>query len=528
MLSLTRRRGEALHSALSASPRDILSFECSAGGIMLSLRELRRAARIVQERFTGLTLRRVSQPGDLKLVLVFERPTGKAHVLISSKPEYARICLTGPEEPTDSSSSFFEYARAHLPGTSLTGIDISKENRQIGLCLRKGSESFSMILSILGARSNLYLLDAEGKILHSMRSLDETRHELKIGEPWTDPHGIAPNEGIDRWVDISDEEYLDAIGESYHQEEQRNKAELLARRIEQALKKEKAFLGRKATNLQEDLGKARQAETHKHAGELLKNVLHIIRPGDEIAKATDYRTGEVFEIPLDPKLSPAANLESYFARYQKESRGVKMIEQQLEELASSQADIDSMMQQLQEAFHGQVCDIQKLEGLSSQPKIRRLIQRQSPKRKPSLSPVRSTQKKEIPTRLLPKRYRTQDGLEIWVGRSDEGNDYLTTRLARGNDLFFHLEGYPGSHVVLRTEGRPDPPPRSQLDACELAVHFSKMKNAGSAEVHMAHIKDVKKPKGAKPGLVYVRSGKTVHLRRDPKRLQSILASRLDS
>jgi predicted ribosome quality control (RQC) complex YloA/Tae2 family protein len=105
---------------------------------------------------------------------------------------------------------------------------------------------------------------------------------------------------------------------------------------------------------------------------------------------------------------------------------------------------------------------------------------------------------------------------------------LTTRLARGNDLFFHLEGYPGSHVVLRTEGRTDPPPKSILDACELAVHYSKMKNADRADVHMAPIKNVKKPKGAKPGLVYVRSGKTVHLKRDPKRLQNILASRLDS
>jgi predicted ribosome quality control (RQC) complex YloA/Tae2 family protein len=119
------------------------------------------------------------------------------------------------------------------------------------------------------------------------------------------------------------------------------------------------------------------------------------------------------------------------------------------------------------------------------------------------------------------------GFEIWVGRNDEGNDYLTTRLARGNDLFFHLEGWPGSHVILRTEGRTDPPPESVLDACELAVHFSKQAKANRADVHVAAVKDVKKPRGAKPGLVYVRRGKTVHLRRDPKRLERVLASRLE-
>jgi predicted ribosome quality control (RQC) complex YloA/Tae2 family protein len=159
--------------------------------------------------------------------------------------------------------------------------------------------------------------------------------------------------------------------------------------------------------------------------------------------------------------------------------------------------------------------------------VRRLLQRYLPRRRAGKSPGKGAKTREIPARLLPKKYKTQDGLEIWVGKSDEGNDYLTMRLARGNDLFFHLDGYPGSHVVLRTEGRLDPPPQSLLEACELAVHFSKLKNAGTADVHMAHIKDVRKPRGAKPGLVYVRGGRTIHLRRDPKRLHNTLAARFD-
>jgi len=198
----------------------------------------------------------------------------------------------------------------------------------------------------------------------------------------------------------------------------------------------------------------------------------------------------------------------------------------LAEVDAARAGIEALLDRLEEAVRSGG-GLEALQALASEPQVRRLMQRSSARRKAIASPVSATHKKEVPTRLLPKRYRTQDGLEVWVGRSDEGNDYLTTRLARGNDLFFHLEGYPGSHVVLRTEGRPDPPTKSVLEACELAVHFSKMKNAGNADVHMAHIKDVKKPRGAKAGLVYVRSGKTIHLRRDSKRLQGILGSRLD-
>jgi predicted ribosome quality control (RQC) complex YloA/Tae2 family protein len=95
------------------------------------------------------------------------------------------------------------------------------------------------------------------------------------------------------------------------------------------------------------------------------------------------------------------------------------------------------------------------------------------------------------------------------------------------DLFFHLAGAPGSHVILRTEGRDDPPSEAVLDACELAVHYSKQKNAGSAEVHVVPIKNVKKPRGAKPGLVYVTGGRSLHLRRESSRLERVLAARID-
>jgi predicted ribosome quality control (RQC) complex YloA/Tae2 family protein len=136
-------------------------------------------------------------------------------------------------------------------------------------------------------------------------------------------------------------------------------------------------------------------------------------------------------------------------------------------------------------------------------------------------------KRSVPRRLAPRRYPTAGGLEIWVGRSDAANDFLTMRLARGKDLFFHLDGAPGSHVILRTEGRDDPPSEAVVDACELAVHYSKAKNATRADVHVVPIANVKKPKGAKPGLVYVHGGRTVHLRRTPARLQRLLESRVE-
>jgi predicted ribosome quality control (RQC) complex YloA/Tae2 family protein len=495
---------------------------------MLSLRELQRAARILETEFSGSALKRIAQPDAQKLVLSFEGPNGKGCVLLSCDADYARVCLAEtPPGAEHYSSSFCEYIQAHLTGTVLSGVDTSDEDRGIGLRLQARSSSWTLLLSVLGKRSNVYLLESGGRLVHAMRPLDATRHELKLGENWTNPRGAAPSEGLDRWQGVPDELYLRSIANAYGQLEENREAELLARRIEQAIKKERTFLERKLINLQEDLGNARQAETYRRRGELLKNVLHAVKAGDTRIVATDYQTGEVVEIPLDARLSPAANLESYFARYQKDTRGVRIIEQQLKTLEVSRDELAILEQRTVDARLGDRLDIKALQEISSHPGIRRLIARFAPKPKIRRVSSKSAEKRSVPARLQPKRYRTQEGLEIWVGKNDEGNDYLSTRLARGNDLFFHLEGYPGSHVVLRTEGRPDPPPGSLLDACELAVHFSKLKNAGSADVHVAPIKDVKKPKGAKPGLVYVRKGKTIRLKRNLKRLQSILSSRLD-
>jgi predicted ribosome quality control (RQC) complex YloA/Tae2 family protein len=500
-----------------------------SGVFMLSMCELRRVVSILHAYLPGSALKRIVLENVYTLILAFvDSNKNKTGILLSCDPEFARICkVKEPPATGSSTASFYEYIRAHLQGAVVSGIDIANENRQVRLDLNSQSDFWHLYLSILGSRSNIYLVDARERLIHCMRSLEETRRDLKLGEPWSDPPGSVPLIGSDRWIEIPDEVYLEAVCGAYDRLELEREAQFLARRISQALNKEKAVLNRKLTHLHEDLDRARLAETYRQKGELLKSVLHAIKPGDTCVTATDYRTGKKISIEIDPTISPERNLKEYFARYRKNSKGEKMIRHQLQRLQMSRDEIEKIEIRIESALHDVPPDVNALEEISAQQFVRRLISRYVPKQKGKTVPAKSKAKNEVPSRLRPKRYRTEDDLEIWVGKNDEGNDYLTTRLARGNDLFFHLEGYPGSHVILRTEGRTDPPAGSVLDACELAVHFSKMKNAGSADVHITPIKNVKKPKGAKPGLVYVRQGKTVHLRRDPARLQNILASRCD-
>jgi predicted ribosome quality control (RQC) complex YloA/Tae2 family protein len=495
---------------------------------MLNLSELRRAAQLVESAFNGTRLHRVLQSDNHTLILLWQGASGKHSMILSSHPDFARICSFDEDLPTESSaSSFREYLCAHMLGFCFAGMAVSDSNRQVSIRLSQGDKSFELVLSILGPRSNIYLLDSGRELVHCMRPLEETRRELSMGGPWSDPEGSVRSAGNDRWADIPDEFYLKQVAIEYRKLERVRQAEIFIRRIENLLAKEDAFLGRKATNLLQDLGEARQAEEYRRKGELLKGILYNLKLGDDRAIAADYETGEPVEIPLDPKLSPAANLESYFDRYQKESRGTAIIQKQHQQVMELLAEIENAREALREIARKEIPDPAALQELAAQPLLRRLLARQHPSRKAAIVRAKAPGRRDVPGRLLPKRYRSEDGLEIWVGRSDQGNDYLTTRMARGNDLFFHLDGYPGSHVILRTEGKSDAPQGSILDACELAVHFSKLKDARSADVHMAHVKDVKKPRGSKAGLVYVRGGKTMYLRRNPQRLENVLASRLD-
>ena len=496
---------------------------------MLSLVELRRAAGILGRRLAGSTLHRVIQPDGCRLVLVFQGEDRSDLLLLSCSPDHARLCdlQEVPVAPAVT-PSFCQYLRAHLQRGVLAGIDVPFDDRLAFIRVSARDGEYALVLSILGSRSNVYLLDGERRVVHSMRPLEETRRELSIGTQWTNPAGRLRSEGEDRWADVSDDDYPAEIDRAYRRSEAVHEAEALARMVDSALKREEEFLSRKASNLNEDLAEALQAEDLRRRGELLKSVLHRVPAGADSVTAEDFSTGEQTTIPLDPRLSAADNLEALFQRYQKISRGRERIERQLLEARTLLNEISTLRESLRRITAAPEVDPPRLKELAELPRVRRLLHRSAPPPEAKkTAPKPPGGKKEVPARLLPKRYRGEHGLEIWVGKNDDGNDFLTTRLARGNDLFFHLEGYPGSHVVLRTGGSTDPPPDAVLDACELAVHFSKMKDASRADVHVAHIKDVKKPRGTKPGLVYVTRGRTVHLRRSPRRLENILSLRLD-
>lgn len=109
-----------------------------------------------------------------------------------------------------------------------------------------------------------------------------------------------------------------------------------------------------------------------------------------------------------------------------------------------------------------------------------------------------------------KEYTSPSGLQILVGQDDASNDRLTLKEAQANDLWFHVSGFPGSHVILRCAHLKNGVPKEDIRAAaQLAAYHSKMRDAGKVQVHYCFAKDVHKPRGAKPGSVQIRNFKAI-------------------
>lgn len=494
---------------------------------MLSLPELSAIAQALTPLITGARLQRIAQTNEHALYLELyahddEADSAAKHaVLLSCHPQFARIELAekmpkAPQWPPD----FAAFLKARLARARFKGLRLHNEDRLLGLLFEGKETGVEILLSLMGARSNIYALDLDGKVLASMRPLSTTRNELHIGQPWVDPEKRNEPTVRNRWASLKGAELLEAARQHYAGMEDEASYDRLKSGLHTAVKRELDFAIRKEANLQRDLKDAKDARENKRLGELLKSVMPQINPGDSKAVARDFETGEEVEIALDPALSPSENLVRFFKNYHKGLVGANMLGQQLEITQSHVSDLRELMAELEA-----IADTGALALFAERPAVANLRKKHAPEETTrTRPPKKKPAKKEVPSRLLPRRYRTSDGLEVWVGRSDEGNDYLTTKLANGNDLFFHVEGYPGSHTILRVDGKKAPPSESLLEAGELAVQFSKMKDATKATLHIAPIKDVHKPKGAKPGLVYVNKGKTMQLRRDKKRLERVMAA----
>ena len=241
---------------------------------------------------------------------------------------------------------------------------------------------------------------------------------------------------------------------------------------------------RKKADLQEkQLKDTEGRDKYRVYGELLNAYGYGIEPGAKSAVLNNYYTGEDVTIPLDPTLTPTENAVRFFDRYAKQKRTFEAVTDQLAETKEQILHLESVAAAL----------LLPLENED-------LVQiRQELAEYGYLKKAASRGKKERVT-SKPYHFVSSDGFDIYVGKNNYQNDELTFRTASGGDWWFHAKGRPGSHVILRTDGR-DVPDRAFEEAGALAAYFSSARDSEKVEIDYAPKKEIKKPAGAKPGFV---------------------------
>ena len=223
-------------------------------------------------------------------------------------------------------------------------------------------------------------------------------------------------------------------------------------------------------------------DKYKVYGELLNTYGYHVDPGAKSLDAPNYYTGETITIPLDETLTPQENAKKYFDKYGK----LKRTYEALSELTTQVKDEISHLESIATAL-----DIAMQEEDLVQIK-EELIESGYIRRKGGTKKARITSK--------PFHYLSSDGFHIYVGKNNFQNDELTFKFASGNDWWFHAKGAPGSHVIVKTEGK-ELPDRTFEEAARLAAHYSRNREQDKVEIDYVQKKQVKKPAGAKPGFV---------------------------
>ncbi len=243
----------------------------------------------------------------------------------------------------------------------------------------------------------------------------------------------------------------------------------------------------------EELKACKDRENLRIYGELIKANLHMISGGSSFAEVQNFYDENlgIIRIPMDPALTPAANAARYFKEYKKSYNA----EQTLSELINKDCSEIEYLSSVLESIARCTCaaDIAEIRQELSVAGYLRTSSANGRKRDVSTPPAEFT---------------SPDGYRVLVGKNNTQNDLITTRIATKGDLWFHVKGIPGSHVVVMCSGN-EVSDETVIFAARLAAKNSKAATSSNVPVDYTPVKFVKKPNGAKPGMVIYTTNKTV-------------------
>jgi predicted ribosome quality control (RQC) complex YloA/Tae2 family protein len=227
-------------------------------------------------------------------------------------------------------------------------------------------------------------------------------------------------------------------------------------------------------------------------GDIISANIYAMQKGMDKLTAADFETGEEITIPLDVRKSPSQNAQKYYAEYKKMQNAEKTLIMLIKDGEDELKYLDSVLEAAERAnSDSELLEIKR--ELIETGYIKSQVSKKNPKQEKPGEPL---------------KFISSDGMNILVGRNNRQNDILTLKIAKPHEIWLHTKDIAGSHVIIRSE---KPSEKTLTEAAELAAWFSKAQTSSRVPVDYTEVRYVKKPSGAKPGMVIFTNNKTLYV-----------------
>lgn len=266
-----------------------------------------------------------------------------------------------------------------------------------------------------------------------------------------------------------------------------NLQKLVTTNIERCIKKE--------NKLNDLLKKCEDKDDFKIKGALLTSYIYSIKKGDKTFTTVNFfsEDAEEITISLDENKTPSENVQSYYKKYNKLK---KSEESAIDQLEKNDAELQYL--------YSVLTNIENCESYTEIDDIKEELISTGYVRKRKFNGKNSKKSKES----KPLHYISSDGIDIFVGKNNIQNDYLSLKFANKNFMWLHTKNIPGSHVIICSNNIPD---STLVEGATLAAHYSKAKESSKVPVDYTLVKNLKKPNGANPGMVIYHTNYTIYV-----------------
>ena len=467
-------------------------------------------------------LNKIYQHTDDIYIINFYR-NNEYNLLVNLTNQYARTCLTKSKyKAKQISDNLCLYVRKHLLGKRLIKIEQIDNDRIIKLqWMNDLDEYLSLYIEHVPKSNNIFLVNQNGKTIFSSKK-SKTR---KIGDEYTLPEKKSNISELKYTInkdDITDEKLYNFLLDNHFKNKERyEKRNKIINSVKQFLKKELKSKIKLKNNIENDLKKCSTYKELERNGNLIKANIYQIKKGMKEITLKDWETNEDIIVKLDILKNPTENMQDMFKKAKKYKNGFSVLKPKIDTIELDIKKLESWNAEIEKAE-----DESEILSIFDKETDSKFINKYVKKIKKL---IKDEQKRVIPTKKKESHeYRyflSENEMKIYVGRSNKENERLTLKFARGNDAWFHIRNYAGSHVVVPIPKNKEIDQETILDAANLAIYFSKAKDNLENEVVYTKRKYLRKISGSPAGQISMSKHKVLSIRYDDNRIKRLIETK---